>query len=74
MTPHLSVKTLLDIDDSLDIFAQHGVGGIIGLFANAFFADPSIAALDEVSHIQGGWVSQNWYASTTNISCRFLKI
>jgi ammonium transporter, Amt family len=48
------------VDDSLDIFAQHGVGGIVGLLTNAFFASHSVITLDGVSTNKGGWVDRNW--------------
>ncbi|KJA25887.1 hypothetical protein HYPSUDRAFT_75862 [Hypholoma sublateritium FD-334 SS-4] len=54
------VKFLLRIDDALDLFAEHAVGGIIGLMLNAFFASPSIIAMDDVSTGPGGWVNHNW--------------
>lgn len=44
----------------MDIFAQHGVGGILGLLTNAFFASNSIITLDGVSTNAGGWVDHNW--------------
>jgi Amt family ammonium transporter len=56
----LTVKCLLDIDDSLDLFAEHAIGGIIGLLACAFFGDKDIVALDGVSTIEGGWIDHNW--------------
>jgi Amt family ammonium transporter len=36
------VKQRLQIDDSLDVFAVHGVGGIVGSLLLAIFLDPSI--------------------------------
>lgn len=54
------MKFLLRIDDALDLFAEHAVGGIIGLMLNAFFASPSIIAMDDVSTGPGGWVNHNW--------------
>ncbi|KAF4336300.1 DNA polymerase IV [Fusarium beomiforme] len=54
------VKFLLGIDDALDIFAVHGIGGLIGNICTAFFATPSIAALDGYSRIKGGWVEHHW--------------
>ena len=36
------VKTLWKIDDSLDVFAVHGVGGILGILLTSFFADTSL--------------------------------
>ena len=59
----LSVKFLLQVDDAVDIFALHGVGGIVGLLLNACLSDSSIMALDNVSQSQGGWLNRNWYAA-----------
>ncbi|KAF9510987.1 hypothetical protein BS47DRAFT_1373206 [Hydnum rufescens UP504] len=43
------LKHIMGIDDSLDIFAQHGVGGMLGLMANALFAADYIISLDNVN-------------------------
>lgn len=49
------------IDDALDLFAEHAIGGMIGLLWNAFFARSSIIALDGVNTgIEGGWIDHNW--------------
>lgn len=54
-------KFLLKIDDALDLFAEHAVGGIIGLLFNGLFASRTIIALDGVNtSINGGWVDHNW--------------
>ena len=39
------VKRALSIDDSLDVFAVHGVGGILGVLLTAVFASPSLSGL-----------------------------
>ena len=54
------MKFLMRIDDALDLFAEHAVGGIVGLILNAFFASSAIASMDGVSAIPGGWVDHNW--------------
>ena len=36
------VKSKWNIDDSLDVFAVHGIGGILGILLTAFFADASL--------------------------------
>ncbi|EGO28494.1 hypothetical protein SERLADRAFT_366203 [Serpula lacrymans var. lacrymans S7.9] len=55
------LKFLFRIDDALDLFAEHAVGGIIGLLANALFASSSIIALDGVNlSTPGGWVDGNY--------------
>ena len=55
------VKLLLNVDDALDLFAEHAVGGILGLLMNAFFASNSVIALDGINtHVPGGWVDHHW--------------
>jgi Amt family ammonium transporter len=41
---------LKDIDDTLDVFACHGVGGIMGMILTAIFAEGENASL-----LHGGW-------------------
>jgi Amt family ammonium transporter len=54
------LKFLLGIDDALDIFAEHAVGGFIGNVLTAFFAADYIAHLDGFTVIPGGWLNQHW--------------
>ncbi|KAK1710074.1 ammonium transporter [Colletotrichum lupini] len=54
------LKFILRIDDALDIFAVHGIGGLVGNVCTAFFAANYIAHLDGVSEIDGGWINHNW--------------
>jgi ammonium transporter, Amt family len=58
----LTVKFLIGIDDSLDVFAEHGVGGMVGLIFNGFFAADYIIGLDGVSTgiINGGFLNHNY--------------
>ena len=53
------VKSWWRIDDSLDVFAVHGVGGILGILLTAFFADASLsgAGLAEGVSIAPSWPS-----------------
>ena len=39
------VKRSLKIDDSLDVFAVHGVGGILGILLVAVFASPDLGGM-----------------------------
>lgn len=50
------------LDDGLDIFAIHGVGGVVGDVLTGFFARTFVPALDGVSGITyaGGWWEGNW--------------
>ncbi|EXJ71225.1 uncharacterized protein A1O5_05031 [Cladophialophora psammophila CBS 110553] len=54
------LKFLLHIDDSLDIFAIHGIGGLVGDLLTGFFAADYIAHLDGFSEISGGWLNHHW--------------
>lgn len=55
-----SLKGLLGVDDALDIFAAHGVGGFIGNVLTAFFADNRVASFDGSALIPGGWINHHW--------------
>ncbi|KII86385.1 hypothetical protein PLICRDRAFT_288561 [Plicaturopsis crispa FD-325 SS-3] len=55
------VKFLFRVDDALDLFAEHAVGGMVGLLFNALFATSKIIALDDVNtSLTGGWLDHNW--------------
>ncbi|PKY09031.1 ammonium transporter [Aspergillus campestris IBT 28561] len=54
------LKYLLHIDDALDIFAVHGVGGVVGNLLTGLFAADYIAHLDGTTEIDGGWLNQNY--------------
>jgi len=54
-------KFVVGIDDALDVFAEHGVGGIVGLLFNAFFAADYIIGLDGVNTgVTGGFLNGNF--------------
>ncbi|KAI2635465.1 ammonium transporter [Xylaria nigripes] len=55
-------KFLLGIDDSLDVFAEHAVGGIVGLIFNALFGANYVIGLDGVSNglYPGGWLDHHF--------------
>lgn len=72
-----SLKHLIKIDDGLDVFALHGVGGYIGSVLTGLFAADYIAALDGTS-IDGGWLNHHYIqlgyqlaAATTTIVYSF---
>ena len=56
------VKFWIRIDDSLDIFAEHGVAGMLGLFFNSMFGAQYIIGLDGVNIglYPGGWYDHYW--------------
>ncbi|MEQ1916629.1 MAG: ammonium transporter [Gallionella sp.] len=68
------LKKLLGIDDSLDVFGVHGVGGILGAMATGVLAAPSLGgtgvydyAAGKVAEysISGQLVSQAWGVGVT---------
>ncbi|KAJ7182524.1 ammonium transporter [Mycena crocata] len=55
------VKFFVRIDDALDLFAEHAIGGMVGLFCNGLFASTDIISLDGVNTaIPGGFLDRNW--------------
>ncbi|KAI9734906.1 MAG: ammonium transporter Amt1 [Cirrosporium novae-zelandiae] len=54
------IKYLIGVDEALDVFAIHGVGGFAGNILTAFFAADYIAHLDGYTVIPGGWLNHNW--------------
>lgn len=56
------IKFWIKIDDSLDVFAEHGIAGMLGLLANGIFGANYIIGLDGVNTdlFPGGWIEGNW--------------
>ncbi|OWP07003.1 ammonium transporter [Marssonina coronariae] len=55
------IKFWIRIDDSMDVFAEHGVAGMVGLLFNALFGADYIIGLDGVNNgISGGWLNHNY--------------
>jgi Amt family ammonium transporter len=50
------IKFVFDYDDALDIFAVHGIGGLVGNILTGIFAQASVAGADGTTHIPGGWI------------------
>ncbi|KAK3061227.1 hypothetical protein LTS18_006734, partial [Coniosporium uncinatum] len=54
-------KYLISVDEGLDIFAIHGVGGVIGDVLTGFFASKDVVALDGVNNTyEGGWWDRHY--------------
>lgn len=51
----LNLKHILNFDDALDVFAVHGIGGIVGNILTGVFAQKKYA-----NEIEGGWLDSNW--------------
>ncbi|KAG0359087.1 hypothetical protein BG005_001395 [Podila minutissima] len=54
------LKHYLKYDDAFDVFAVHGVGGIVGNLLTGIFAQSWVAALDGTTVIKGGWLDGHW--------------
>jgi len=48
-----SLKKMLGVDDSLDVFGIHGVGGIFGALATGVFASPSLGGTGVFDYAAG---------------------
>ncbi len=56
----VDLKNLLRIDDGLDVYALHGVGGAIGSVLTGIFAADYVTATDGATVIDGGWINHNY--------------
>ncbi|EPS43670.1 hypothetical protein H072_2462 [Dactylellina haptotyla CBS 200.50] len=54
------LKHIIKIDDGLDVFALHGIGGFVGNVLTGLFAADYVAALDGLTELPGGWINHNW--------------
>lgn len=54
------LKEIFSFDDACDVFAVHGIGGIVGNILTGIFAQKYIAHLDGTTNINGGWLDSNW--------------
>ncbi|RKP30094.1 Rh-like protein/ammonium transporter [Metschnikowia bicuspidata] len=56
----VDLKNIFMIDDGMDVFALHGVGGFAGSVLTGIFAADFIAATEGVRLITGGWMNKHW--------------
>jgi len=54
------LKYIFHYDDCLDIFASHGIGGMVGNILTALFAQASVAGFDGTTVIGGGWIDHHY--------------
>ncbi|EJD44682.1 ammonium transporter [Auricularia subglabra TFB-10046 SS5] len=54
------LKFVVGVDDCLDIFASHAVGGVIGNLMTGLFAQKRIAFYDGITEIDGGWLDHHY--------------
>ncbi|GMM30765.1 ammonium permease [Martiniozyma asiatica (nom. inval.)] len=56
----VDLKEVMKIDDGMDVFALHGVGGFVGSVLTGLFAADYVAATDFGVEIDGGWLNHNY--------------
>lgn len=56
------IKFWLKVDDALDVYAVHGVGGVVGSVFTGVFALRDIALIGDgvVDNIKGGWINRHF--------------
>lgn len=54
------IKYYLKVDDSMDILAEHGIAGVVGLFFNALFSADWVVGMDGATEHGGGWITHNY--------------
>lgn len=54
------IKYLVGVDDALDILAEHGMAGVVGLVFNALFGADWVIGMDGVTQHDGGFISHNY--------------
>ncbi len=54
------IKHFFQVDDAMDLLAEHGVAGMIGLLFNGFFAADWVIGMDGHTTHGGGWITQNY--------------
>lgn len=54
------LKYLVHVDDSLDVLAEHGIAGMVGLLFNGIFGSSTVAGYDGFTNHAGGWIDHNW--------------
>lgn len=56
----VDLKTYLGIDDGMDVWALHGIGGFIGSVMTGLFSADYVAATDGSTQIPGGWMNHHY--------------
>ena len=54
------IKYYLKIDDAMDLLAEHGIAGVVGLIFNALFGADWVIGMDGVTLHRGGWLTHNY--------------
>ncbi|KAK6456612.1 ammonia permease [Scheffersomyces xylosifermentans] len=62
----VDLKEILQIDDGMDVFSLHGIGGICGSILTGLFAVDYVTSSDGSTYadpsvrIEGGWMNRHW--------------
>ncbi|ODQ78185.1 hypothetical protein BABINDRAFT_65504 [Babjeviella inositovora NRRL Y-12698] len=56
----VDLKNVLNIDDGMDVFSLHGVGGFVGSVMTGLFAADYVAVTDGITVIKGGWMTHHY--------------
>lgn len=59
---------LVGIDEGLEVFNLHGIGGIVGGICTALFGADWVARLDGSTEIDGGWINGHWVQLGYNLA------
>ncbi len=54
-----NVNQWIGVDDGLEVFKLHGIGGMVGAFLTGIFADRAISALDGIPSLAPGAINGN---------------
>ncbi|MCP3907697.1 MAG: ammonium transporter [Oceanicoccus sp.] len=68
----LTIKQKLNIDDSLDVFPVHGVGGILGTFMAGIFASSELGLFSGQGLPEGMTISSQLGVQLTGIAATFV--
>ena len=68
----LTIKQKLNIDDSLDVFPVHGVGGILGTFMAGIFASSELGLFSGQGLAEGMTISSQLGVQLTGIAATFI--
>ena len=66
------IKRTLKIDDSLDVFPVHGVGGILGTFLAGIFASAELGVFSGKGYAEGVTMGEQLITQLTGIGATFL--
>ncbi|CCF56952.1 hypothetical protein KAFR_0B06560 [Kazachstania africana CBS 2517] len=54
------IKYYFKVDDAMDILAEHGIAGVIGLLFNAILSADWVIGMDGSTRHKGGWLTHNY--------------